>query len=379
MGSSSSTGGSVSTSASSAPASSASTTSTATASMTIEVVAVAVDDGSGAMAPPAGGPPDAGNTAPRDHGITPCWSHISGGCGCGGSSSSSGGGGDGDGSGAGASGLAPTDAGPDEATECIICLNDMCEGDGQALKTLSCGHKFHEPCVEEWLEKDGRCPICRRQIRAPTRPPHQNRLDAEAAVVFEGPGGFGGMRALASSALLVLESRRLMMLSTVEAALAVLMMSYVVDAISPAFMILSAGVTFFGASNYVAKAVSAARPCLVGSAAYHMYMMARVVHGQSGSPFFSETWGSARMVLFSLFCISFMELAMLKKAFHLHHHLVRTPQIELRALRIHRRSQTGWAQRTIILVMFALICAPVIARYMCRTEAAGDRERANQC
>ena len=33
----------------------------------------------------------------------------------------------------------------------------------------------------------------------------------------------------------------------------------------------------------------------------------------AGTPFFSEAWGAARMVLFSMFCITFMEVTMLKK------------------------------------------------------------------
>ena len=347
--------------------------------------------------------------------------------------------------------------------ECIICLNDL--GDDQPLKTLSCQHTFHEPCIEEWLDKDGRCPICRHQIRQPTRPPASGLIqDLEA----DGFGGAGGLRSLATSAALVLESRRLMMLSTMEAALAVLVMSYMFDVIAPALMLLAACTTFGGASNYHARLLSAARPFLALSALYHIYIVGLVVHGQdgecrtprarqamgegrpraprppscdrriasfarprgerwvregaassphpggraalapgvhrrpptslgatsvrvrshharvrrlstAGTPFFSEAWGAARMVLFSMFCITFMEVTMLKKCVAFHHLLMQTSPIELRALRIHRRAHTGWAHRLVIGIMFIVICAPVIARYMCRTEAGDDSELARSC
>ena len=142
-------------------------------------------------------------------------------------------------------------------------------------------------------------------------------------------------------------------------------MSYVPDPISPALMILASAVTFLGASHYLAKSIGAARPVLAINALYHIYLMARIVHSQQGVPFFSDDYGSARTILLSLGCVTIMEVAALKKAAAFHARLLRAPIGELRLLRTSRRAHVGWAQRLIVLVMFVLICAPVVARYIC--------------
>lgn len=142
-------------------------------------------------------------------------------------------------------------------------------------------------------------------------------------------------------------------------------MSYVADLISPALMILAAAITFLGASHYLARSIGAARPVLAINALYHIYLMARIVHSQQGVPFFSEHYGPARTILVSLGCVTFMEVAALKKASAFHQRLLTAPEIELRTLRTSRRAHVGWAQRLIVLVMFILICAPVVARYVC--------------
>jgi hypothetical protein len=42
---------------------------------------------------------------------------------------------------------------------CAICLGDFEEGD--QLRRLPCGHQqFHAACVDHWLSKAGRCPLC---------------------------------------------------------------------------------------------------------------------------------------------------------------------------------------------------------------------------
>lgn len=43
---------------------------------------------------------------------------------------------------------------------CAICLDEFAEGD--VLKTLPCGHAYHDVCISPWLEgKSGLCPNCR--------------------------------------------------------------------------------------------------------------------------------------------------------------------------------------------------------------------------
>jgi len=44
--------------------------------------------------------------------------------------------------------------------ECVICLSREDE-DGVPWRQLACGHKYHEPCILEWLVKARRCPVCR--------------------------------------------------------------------------------------------------------------------------------------------------------------------------------------------------------------------------
>lgn len=42
---------------------------------------------------------------------------------------------------------------------CSICLEELV-GSLKVMKT-SCGHSFHEKCLQEWFKKDHTCPICR--------------------------------------------------------------------------------------------------------------------------------------------------------------------------------------------------------------------------
>ena len=50
--------------------------------------------------------------------------------------------------------------------ECSICLVRL--GTGSTICKLSCGHIFHERCIQRWIHTDGRCPNCRFVCRAPT-------------------------------------------------------------------------------------------------------------------------------------------------------------------------------------------------------------------
>ncbi len=44
--------------------------------------------------------------------------------------------------------------------ECSICINVLSD---QVVKT-DCGHKFHEVCIQDWLERDQSCPYCRQEL-----------------------------------------------------------------------------------------------------------------------------------------------------------------------------------------------------------------------
>ncbi|XP_073047903.1 NEP1-interacting protein 1-like [Primulina eburnea] len=48
-------------------------------------------------------------------------------------------------------------------TSCAICLQDL--KDGEYAKVLpSCRHFFHPHCIDEWLTRQGSCPICRKDV-----------------------------------------------------------------------------------------------------------------------------------------------------------------------------------------------------------------------
>ena len=41
---------------------------------------------------------------------------------------------------------------------CVICLDDF--EAGARVKTLPCGHLFHDTCIDQWLQSNTRCPHC---------------------------------------------------------------------------------------------------------------------------------------------------------------------------------------------------------------------------
>jgi len=50
----------------------------------------------------------------------------------------------------------------DDQASCSICLSDFNEG--VLLRTLTCGHQFHRHCVDKWLRRNKRCPLCMHAI-----------------------------------------------------------------------------------------------------------------------------------------------------------------------------------------------------------------------
>ena len=147
-----------------------------------------------------------------------------------------------------------------------------------------------------------------------------------------------------------------------EAALSVLVMSYIPDMLSPTLMLCAACVTFFGANNFSPRATAICRPILGLNVIYHLYLVARLVHMNEGSPLFDDDHATARSVLLSLGCIVIMELVALRKSglFYLRLRL-RSPS-ELDRLRALRRARGGWLRRFVVLSIFMLICTPVLAR-----------------
>lgn len=49
-------------------------------------------------------------------------------------------------------------------TSCSVCLCEFEEGD--RLRKLPCGHHFHQSCIDEWLRRSKKCPLCNGPIDA---------------------------------------------------------------------------------------------------------------------------------------------------------------------------------------------------------------------
>lgn len=47
---------------------------------------------------------------------------------------------------------------------CTICQDELLIG-CQIRKIKSCSHQFHKNCIDQWFERNVRCPICRHDIR----------------------------------------------------------------------------------------------------------------------------------------------------------------------------------------------------------------------
>ena len=63
--------------------------------------------------------------------------------------------------------LLPVDWTTEEETpppECCICTRPLLREEAGGVVRLSCSelHRFHRKCVEEWLARQGTCPLCRQ-------------------------------------------------------------------------------------------------------------------------------------------------------------------------------------------------------------------------
>ena len=59
--------------------------------------------------------------------------------------------------------MAEKDLEKGEVLECPICYLDIQENEEQKITTC-CQNKFHEMCLDAWLEKGTTCPMCRTVI-----------------------------------------------------------------------------------------------------------------------------------------------------------------------------------------------------------------------
>ncbi|KAL6633611.1 hypothetical protein ACP70R_026282 [Stipagrostis hirtigluma subsp. patula] len=65
--------------------------------------------------------------------------------------------------------------------ECAVCLEAFRAGD-RCRVLPGCGHGFHAACVDSWLRKSRRCPVCRAEVVARRK---DDGAVAEAAATVE--------------------------------------------------------------------------------------------------------------------------------------------------------------------------------------------------
>ena len=51
----------------------------------------------------------------------------------------------------------------DSLLSCGVCLEEF--QNGERLKTLPCLHRYHNACIDKWLEQCAKCPICKYEVR----------------------------------------------------------------------------------------------------------------------------------------------------------------------------------------------------------------------
>ena len=51
---------------------------------------------------------------------------------------------------------------PEDARQCLICLEDFQTGETRTI--LPCLHGFHQHCAQKWLTTKGMCPVCKHRI-----------------------------------------------------------------------------------------------------------------------------------------------------------------------------------------------------------------------
>jgi len=58
--------------------------------------------------------------------------------------------------------LTQKDIAAGEQKACSICMEEFAAGDTQ--RTMPCFHQFHQACLDEWLTRQGTCPICKFDV-----------------------------------------------------------------------------------------------------------------------------------------------------------------------------------------------------------------------
>jgi len=53
------------------------------------------------------------------------------------------------------------------SVECVICMNPVDVTRSKARMVAPCGHCFHPPCLQRWMDVKMECPTCRRPLPQP--------------------------------------------------------------------------------------------------------------------------------------------------------------------------------------------------------------------
>lgn len=87
---------------------------------------------------------------------------------------------------------ADSSSGP--AGDCPVCLEPL-RGAGEVTAAHACGHVFHAPCIEPWLDRRDSCPVCRCTVSCRRDDPAN-----EAPIAYAG----GGARHLRGTVVVVI-------------------------------------------------------------------------------------------------------------------------------------------------------------------------------
>jgi len=256
------------------------------------------------------------------------------------------------------------DGDADGGDECVVCFMPLSD---EPTERLECQHQFHAACIKEWLSKDGRCPVCRHICDEAAAAAAAARSARPTVDLPE----WAGRQSLLTTQLLLAEGRRLLILASVEAAMSALVMSYSgrrSDLVSPVLMFGTALLLFHAASQFSLRAAALCRPLLAANIFYHVWMCMEIMHYADGDDLFANQNTGLRASVVTVLAVVLLEVVALKSAGIFYARLRLTSEPQLAALRRLRRAQLGLPQKIVLLLLFVLIFAPVLARSLCWAE-----------
>jgi hypothetical protein len=71
---------------------------------------------------------------------------------------------------------------------CTICQDDFIESQHENIRTLDCSHRFHNECIQKWIELRNLCPLCNQHIDKSR--PIQSLTNDDMSLTFQAIGNF---------------------------------------------------------------------------------------------------------------------------------------------------------------------------------------------